>query len=776
MQQDLDESQYLVCGHCGRLLHRSTVWRHLYGPAQVQSLADALNLPLDLPLQSPPPSPDHVSLTSTERALSPLGHGELDDAGMDVDPSETINPPTPGQHAAPNHPPSPTPPPFPSAARSDVQPDPDIGDNPAASTHEALYMDGDPAVTQAHTAEQPFIEEPDLDIMNSAAPPPLLPTADEIFERARFGISETEEEDGDLFTDLRDAGLYNFEDDGIDLDDILQDSLNEIDEEVELNAARARAYRSSRLSEYGLISPLAGFSKVSNTEYLKTRLSGRPSRPSSCKWRSISVTMHTKSFAIPSKNLTSLLSKFSAAMFEISPRSRQSPIIAAPTHAYANRQACHHCHAPRFKDNGAPAKLFHYIPIVPQIQALYAGRNSAAQMRYRSDHHDDNLEDEDGTISDVYDSELYKVLRESNVIINRQIHPFKYFDDPRDVFLTGMTDGFQLFKKGKQTAWPLLFVNNNLAPSLRYKQSNAICVGLIPGPRKPKEHDSFMYVVVEDLAKAAVGTPAYDAFEDEMFTLRVFCPLKCGDMPAMASAYTGGKHHGAQHPCRACPIEGIRILDSNNLSHYLPLIRPPGYPEQPYTLTSLPLRTHSEYLRQAKEVDEAPTQVERRRLSQLYGINHTPIVSQIPGIMFPLSFPFEFMHLLENTIENYVTWISGNFKALGDGVESFTIAEPVWKEIGIATVKANATIPSSFGRRIPNIAEDRTYFTAEGYIVWATLYAPILLRGRFRNDRYYRHWMKFISIIERCMQFAITVEEMDTLRADIHEWYTEYER
>ncbi|KIO24452.1 hypothetical protein M407DRAFT_47490, partial [Tulasnella calospora MUT 4182] len=389
--------------------------------------------------------------------------------------------------------------------------------------------------------------------------------------------------------------------------------------------------------------------------------------------------------------------------------------------AYSNRQACHHCRKPRFKADGSPAKIFHYIPIVPQIKALYAGRQSAAQMRYRSEHHDDNFGDEDGMISDVYDSELYKTLRESY-------------------------------------------------------RSNAICIGLVPGPRKPKEHDSFMYVVVEDLAKAAVGTPAYDAFEDSMFNLRVFCPLKCGDMPAMASAYTGGKHHGAQHPCRVCPIEGIRILDSNNLSFYLPIIRPPGYPEQPYSLTTLPLRTHSEYARQAKEVDEAPTQVERKRLSQLYGINHTPIVSQIPGITFPFSFPFEFMHLLENTIENYVALVSGNFKNLGEGVESFIIPEAVWKEIGTATLKANATIPSCFGRRIPNIAEDRTYFTAEGYIVWATLYAPILLRDRFRDEHYYRHWMKFISIIHRCMQFGITTEEIDTLRADIHEWYTEYER
>lgn len=444
--------------------------------------------------------------------------------------------------------------------------------------------------------------------------------------------------------------------------------------------------------------------------------------------------------------------------------------------AYANRQQCHHCNAPRFKPDGTPAKLFHYLPIIPQIKALYAGRASASRMRYRSEHHDDNIDDENGTIDDVYDSELYKRLHESYAIVHGRVQPFKYFQDPRDVFLTGMTDGFQVFKKGKHTAWPLIYINNNLSPAERYKLGNIICVGLIPGPRKPKEHDSFMYVVVEDLAKAALGTPAYDAYDDCMFTLRIFGPLKCGDIPAMASAYTGGKHHGAKHPCRACPIQGIRITGTNNLSHYLPLQRPPDYPPQPYSLATLPLRTHSEYLRQAKEVDDAPTQTERKRLSQLYGINHTPITAMIPGITFPFSFPYEFMHLLEGSIKNYVELFCNAFKSLGDGVESFVITDSVWKEIGALTVKANATMPASFGRRIPNIAEDRTYMTAEGYMVWATMYAPILLRGRFRQERYYLHWIKFVSIIERCVQLSSTALQRQELRALIHEWYTEYER
>ncbi|KAG8965488.1 hypothetical protein FRC00_001652 [Tulasnella sp. 408] len=338
-----------------------------------------------------------------------------------------------------------------------------------------------------------------------------------------------------------------------------------------------------------------------------------------------------------------------------------------------------------------------------------------------------------------------------------------------------MTDSFQLFKKGKHTAWPLLFVNNNLDPKIRYELSNTVCVGLIPGPCKPMEHDSFMYVVVEDLAKAALGVSTYDAMEDEMFMLWVYCHWESGDTPAGTSAYSRGKHHGAQHPCCICPIEGIRIQGSINLSYYPPIICLTGYPPSQFTLADLPVRTHAEYLRQAKEVDNARTQSEQKRLSQLYRINYTPITSKIPGFTFPWSLPLEFLHLLENSTSNYIELILGNFKGFDAGVHPYIIADNVWKEIGTATVQANATIPSTFGQRIPNVAEDRMYMTAEAHLVWTTLYTPILLCGCFEHNRYYELWNKFVWIVNCCLQFSLSKKERDKLPCNIHVWYTEYE-
>lgn len=450
----------------------------------------------------------------------------------------------------------------------------------------------------------------------------------------------------------------------------------------------------------------------------------------------------------------------------------------AYTGPYATLKNCTYCNTPRYRSDGvSPIKQFHYLPLIPQTKALYAGASSAAAMKYRSEHENDNIDDLGGTISDIYDSELYRWLRTQDVVVNGRTHPYKYFSDPHDVLLIALTDGFQLFKRGKHTAWPLLFINGNLDPAGgRYSVDSVICVGLIPGPKKPKNFDSFMHVVVEELNVAAAGVPAYDADADIEFDLRIFGPLGCGDLPAMAVAFTGAKSHGSVHACRGCPHEGICMHNSSNKSYYLPMIRPPGYPVYNYSADNMPpFRTHKQWMWQADRVDRATTQAEADRRSRKYGINGTAITARIPGVQFPISYPFDLMHLIENTLHNYVLLICGDFKQLDAGEESYIINKATWKEIGTLTVEANATIPSTFGRRIMNIAEDRTYFTAEAYLVWSTLYAPIILRGRFDDERYYHHYKRLISVIERCMDLSSTREDRIKLRADIVEWYKEYE-
>lgn len=444
--------------------------------------------------------------------------------------------------------------------------------------------------------------------------------------------------------------------------------------------------------------------------------------------------------------------------------------------AFADLDACPICNKSRYKANGQPANIFNYISLIDQLQALYAGRTSAEAMRHRALNHDNHTNDPLHTISDIYDSELYRRLRTEHVVVNGRILPHKYFDGNKDVLLLNLTDGFQVFKRSGKTCWPLLYLNCNLHENSRFHFANVICVGIIPGPKKPKNFDSFMYLPAQELNKLAVGVLTFDALDRELFTMRAFAPFGCADLPAAAAAHTGAKAPGAKRGCRACPIEGIRILGTRNQSHYLPLIRPPGYPPLMYDYDNLPpLRIHHLYLAQAREVDLALTDAEMKRLSMLYGINGTPMTALIPGTTFPWSFPFDLMHLIENMCKNYLLLFTGNFKGLNAGQEDYILPKDVLREIGEATVASNATIPAQFGRPLPNPVEERAYYTAEAYVNFFVYVAPIVFRRRFSRPKYYRHLCRFISIIKSLMAFTSTAEQRVALRAEIKLWYQEWE-
>lgn len=446
---------------------------------------------------------------------------------------------------------------------------------------------------------------------------------------------------------------------------------------------------------------------------------------------------------------------------------------------FRDDQKCSHCNSNRYTSAGTPRLRFQYIPLTPMLQALYAGRVSAKAMRYRSRHDADSPP---GHIRDVYDCEIYKKLRRRKVRINEETLPFRYFSDPREVLVGIGTDGFNFFKRGSYTAWPLLLINYNLPPDERCHDDNVICCGIIPGPRKPKDYDTFWLPWVEEMQQLAEGVDTYDALDDEVFPLRAHAAFGLGDIPGVAKGFLKMKGHNAFNPCRDCSMtavamRGVAVNGKRNRIHYVPLVQPPDMPEAlTFDPRNLPLRTHTEFLRQAKEVEAAQTQAASDALAKRYGICGVPILSSLQSLSFPHSFPYDFMHLMENIMENLIKLWTGEFKGLDAGSEDYIIPEKEWEAVGLATFACKAHIPSSFGRALPNIAEDRSFFIAESYIVWFTLLAPILLRGRFKHEKYYVHMCDFVSLVNRTMSFDITLDELDDLEEGWIRWYEDYER
>jgi hypothetical protein len=103
------------------------------------------------------------------------------------------------------------------------------------------------------------------------------------------------------------------------------------------------------------------------------------------------------------------------------------------------------------------------------------------------------------------------------------------------------------------------------------------------------------------------------------------------------------------------------------------------------------------------------------------------------SLSLPLSTGYEFMHLIfENLVPNLTLLWLGNFKGL-DKNQQFVFSKTVWEAIGLATATSQSTIPSSYGAAVPNIATNRSSFSAETWSQWALFVGPIVLNGRFSH-------------------------------------------
>lgn len=398
-------------------------------------------------------------------------------------------------------------------------------------------------------------------------------------------------------------------------------------------------------------------------------------------------------------------------------------------------------------------------------------------MKYRS-----HYKSRDGVIADVFDGSHYSMLRKTRVNIDHKVFGHSYFSDPRDVALGLSSDGFAPFNKRKSTAWPIIIFNYNLPPEIRFHVSNILSLGVIPGPKKPQDCDSFLWPFVQELLRLAQGVRAFDVLTKTLFILRAFLILVFGDIPAVSMLMRMKGHNGVS-PCRMCEIKGLRVPGTRATTHYVPLNQTP-HPDvqqdqnrtQKYDSRNLPLRTHSSFLAQAAEVDAATTNVSAANLAKTYGIKGRPLLSFLHSLSFPCCFPYDFMHLIwENLIKNLVLLWTGEFKGLDEGNQSYELAETVWEAIGKGTAASGSTIPSAYGSRVPNITQDKSGCTADMWSFWTLYLGPVLLRNRFRNAKYYRHFVKLVKLLHICLQFEISREEIETVREGFIKWVKEYE-
>jgi hypothetical protein len=447
------------------------------------------------------------------------------------------------------------------------------------------------------------------------------------------------------------------------------------------------------------------------------------------------------------------------------------------TSPHEKENECPYCRTSRFDVHRRPRKQFLYIPLIPRLQAFLRDQAKALQMLYRSQEFQHNP----NRMKDIFDGSHYQSLLDQLVSINGKEQQHRFFQDLRDIALGLSTDGYAPFRKRKKTAWPLFIYNYNLPPEVRFLAENVLHLGVIPGPKKPADFDSFIWPLVEELLMLELGVESWDSVRQECFLLHAYLLVVFGDIPAMSMVMRMKGHNGI-HPCRHCEIEGVQDPDNPRSPYYVPLDRSrhPHMREprtiKKYNPLSLPLRTHERFMEQGRSVQMALTTRESEDLAKETGVKGVPLLSCLSSLSFPKSFPYDFMHLIwENVMKLLFQLWTGDFKKMDMGSGNYELSAENLKEIGRLSEEAGSTIPHTFGPRPPNISSDGIQWTADLRSFWCMHLAPRLLKGRLPAV-YFKHFIELVKLLSMCLEFDMETSKIETMRLGFAKWVKDYER
>jgi hypothetical protein len=104
-----------------------------------------------------------------------------------------------------------------------------------------------------------------------------------------------------------------------------------------------------------------------------------------------------------------------------------------------------------------------------------------------------------------------------------------------DMVLMFSIDGAQLYRMKQSDTWIYIWIIVNYSPDRRYKKVSIRPGSFIPGPNKPGNADSFLFVGLHHLVSLQKeGLQIWDALENREFLSNMFFLLGLADAPGMA--------------------------------------------------------------------------------------------------------------------------------------------------------------------------------------------------------------------------------------------------
>jgi hypothetical protein len=453
------------------------------------------------------------------------------------------------------------------------------------------------------------------------------------------------------------------------------------------------------------------------------------------------------------------------------------------TGPFAPLDMCPECGEPRYSDvaRRTPRQEFYTMPLGPLLQALWRDRRSAERMCYRrrkTQEIIEELQSNDGNLKEIKD--FFYSLEYLDCVRSGRIQP-------EDMVLMLSLDGAQLYAHKASDCWIYIWIIFDIDPEFRYKNKNVLVGGIIPGPNKPKNADSYLFPGLYHVAALQrEGLRIWDASQDNIFVSHPFVALGAADGPGIT--YLNGLvgHHG-KHGCRLyCSVTGRHKKGG---SHYFPALLKPlnytvlGSSHNDIPLTNLPSCSPQLYHENLRFLlaSDSQSEYKKRRLqtgiskpSIFLGLNQEKILG-VPGC-----FGSDIMHLASLNIPDLLInlW-RGTFDCDKDDNRASwdwaVLQGNTWVEHGRQIASATPYLPGSFDRPPRNPAEK----ISSGYKAWEfLLYLYGLGPGVFYNvlpEKYWRHFCRLVFGMRIMHQYSIKTQDLNNAHQALLEFVGEFE-
>ena len=179
------------------------------------------------------------------------------------------------------------------------------------------------------------------------------------------------------------------------------------------------------------------------------------------------------------------------------------------------------------KRKGVPAKVMWYFPSVPRFRRMFQSSKITKRLIWHA-----KERDFDGKMCNPLDSPSWKLVD----------HRWPEFStEPRNLRLAISADGRNPHSSlsRKHSCWPILMIIYNFPPWLCMKKKFMMLYLLISSPRK-LGNDIYIYLasLIEDLKTLwEIRVQAYDAHQQEFFTLRVVLLWTISDFPVYENLF-----------------------------------------------------------------------------------------------------------------------------------------------------------------------------------------------------------------------------------------------